>query len=85
MHTCETQTHRAPDESLYASPSEAQKLENTQLLSRMREEPIKGLEGPDYVTGSNLPSHSDVQISCFTGLRIQVGLSLFLLSLSTPN
>ncbi|KAA0722184.1 WD repeat-containing protein 17 [Triplophysa tibetana] len=66
-----TQSFKAPDESTYASPSEAQKLEYSQLLSRMREEPIKGLEGPDYVTGSNLPSHSDVQISCFTGLRIQ--------------
>ncbi|KAI7810539.1 WD repeat-containing protein 17 isoform X2 [Triplophysa rosa] len=66
-----TQSFKAPDESSYASPSEAQKLEYSQLLSRMREEPIKGLEGPDYVTGSNLPSHSDVQISCFTGLRIQ--------------
>ena len=28
--------------------------------------------GADYVTGSNLPSHSDVQLSCFTGHRIQV-------------
>uniref|UniRef100_A0A4W6CXX7 WD repeat domain 17 n=1 Tax=Lates calcarifer TaxID=8187 RepID=A0A4W6CXX7_LATCA len=27
--------------------------------------------GADYVTGSNLPSHSDVQLSCFTGQRIQ--------------
>uniref|UniRef100_A0A3P9JTL4 Gem-associated protein 5 TPR domain-containing protein n=1 Tax=Oryzias latipes TaxID=8090 RepID=A0A3P9JTL4_ORYLA len=25
----------------------------------------------DYVTGSNLPSHSDLQLSCFTGQRIQ--------------
>ncbi|KAI2668356.1 WD repeat-containing protein 17 [Labeo rohita] len=49
----------------------------TYLLSRTREELIKGLEGPDYVTGSNLPSHSDVQISCFTGLRIQ-GPAFFL-------
>uniref|UniRef100_A0A671MYN2 WD repeat-containing protein 17-like n=1 Tax=Sinocyclocheilus anshuiensis TaxID=1608454 RepID=A0A671MYN2_9TELE len=61
----------------YTPPSEAQKTEYSQLLSRMREEPIKGLEGPDYVTGSNLPSHSDVQISCFTGLRIQ-GPAFFL-------
>uniref|UniRef100_A0A667WAL4 WD repeat domain 17 n=1 Tax=Myripristis murdjan TaxID=586833 RepID=A0A667WAL4_9TELE len=29
------------------------------------------LYGMDYVTGSNLPSHSDVQLSCFTGHRIQ--------------
>ncbi|XP_077574603.1 WD repeat-containing protein 17 isoform X1 [Stigmatopora nigra] len=27
--------------------------------------------GADYVTGSNLPSHSDVQLSCFTAQRIQ--------------
>uniref|UniRef100_A0A8C1WKQ5 WD repeat domain 17 n=1 Tax=Cyprinus carpio TaxID=7962 RepID=A0A8C1WKQ5_CYPCA len=65
------------DNALYNPPSEAQKREYSQLLSRMSEEPIKGLEGPDYVTGSNLPSHSDVQISCFTGLRIQ-GPAFFL-------
>uniref|UniRef100_A0A3B5LRY2 Gem-associated protein 5 TPR domain-containing protein n=1 Tax=Xiphophorus couchianus TaxID=32473 RepID=A0A3B5LRY2_9TELE len=29
------------------------------------------LVGPDYVTGSNLPSHSDLHPSCFTGHRIQ--------------
>lgn len=28
--------------------------------------------GADYVMGSSLPSHSDVQLSCFTGNRIQV-------------
>ncbi|XP_056127783.1 WD repeat-containing protein 17 isoform X1 [Rhinichthys klamathensis goyatoka] len=72
-----TQSLKAADDTSYAPPSEAQKTEYSQLLSRMREEPIKGLEGPDYVTGSNLPSHSDVQISCFTGLRIQ-GPAFFL-------
>uniref|UniRef100_A0A8C2I098 WD repeat domain 17 n=1 Tax=Cyprinus carpio TaxID=7962 RepID=A0A8C2I098_CYPCA len=65
------------DDTSYTPPSEAQKTEYSQLLSRMREEPIKGLDGPDYVTGSNLPSHSDVQISCFTALRIQ-GPAFFL-------
>uniref|UniRef100_A0A9J8A518 WD repeat domain 17 n=1 Tax=Cyprinus carpio carpio TaxID=630221 RepID=A0A9J8A518_CYPCA len=65
------------DDTSYTPPSEAQKIEYSQLLSRMREEPIKGLDGPDYVTGSNLPSHSDVQISCFTALRIQ-GPAFFL-------
>lgn len=30
--------------------------------------------GADYVTGSNLPSHADAQLSCFTGHRIQVWL-----------
>ncbi|XP_051757863.1 WD repeat-containing protein 17 isoform X1 [Ctenopharyngodon idella] len=72
-----TQSLKVADDSSYAPPSEAQKTEYSQLLSRMRDEPIKGLEGPDYVTGSNLPSHSDVQISCFTGLRIQ-GPAFFL-------
>jgi len=42
------------------------------LVSRIQEEPLKGMVGPDYVTGSNLPSHSDGHISCLTGLRIQV-------------
>ncbi|XP_039546854.1 WD repeat-containing protein 17 isoform X4 [Pimephales promelas] len=72
-----TQSLKEADDTSYAPPSEAQKTEYNQLLSRMREDPIKGLEGPDYVTGSNLPSHSDVQISCFTGLRIQ-GPAFFL-------
>uniref|UniRef100_A0A672PUP4 WD repeat domain 17 n=1 Tax=Sinocyclocheilus grahami TaxID=75366 RepID=A0A672PUP4_SINGR len=72
-----TYSLKVADDALYNPPSEAQKREYSQLLSRMSEEPIKGLEGPDYVTGSNLPSHSDVQISCFTGLRIQ-GPAFFL-------
>ncbi|TRZ01527.1 hypothetical protein DNTS_005210 [Danionella cerebrum] len=72
-----TQSLKAADDSTCTPPSEAQQTQYSQLLSRMREEPIKGLEGPDYVTGSNLPSHSDVQISCFTGLRIQ-GPAFFL-------
>ncbi|XP_024270329.2 WD repeat-containing protein 17 isoform X1 [Oncorhynchus tshawytscha] len=62
---------RGPDEAPYTPPSEAQKAEHAHLLDRLQEEPLRGLEGPDYVTGSNLPSHSDVQVSCFTGLRIQ--------------
>uniref|UniRef100_A0A8C7QV08 WD repeat domain 17 n=1 Tax=Oncorhynchus mykiss TaxID=8022 RepID=A0A8C7QV08_ONCMY len=62
---------RGPDEAPYTPPSEAQKAEHARLLDRLQEEPLRGLEGPDYVTGSNLPSHSDVQVSCFTGLRIQ--------------
>uniref|UniRef100_A0A8C8HYS2 WD repeat domain 17 n=1 Tax=Oncorhynchus tshawytscha TaxID=74940 RepID=A0A8C8HYS2_ONCTS len=65
-------THsRGPDEAPYTPPSEAQKAEHARLLDRLQEEPLRGLEGHDYVTGSNLPSHSDVQVSCFTGLRIQ--------------
>lgn len=42
------------------------------LLKKLKEEPLKVTIGPDYVTGSNLPSHSDIHISCFTGLKIQV-------------
>lgn len=41
------------------------------LVKRLKEEPLKGIIGPDYVTGSNLPSHSDIHISCFTGVKIQ--------------
>ncbi|XP_036372772.1 WD repeat-containing protein 17 isoform X2 [Megalops cyprinoides] len=67
-----TQSHnKSPEGVTYTPPSEAQKSEYAHLLSRIKEEPLRGMEGPDYVTGSNLPSHSDVQISCFTGLRIQ--------------
>ncbi|CAB1327220.1 unnamed protein product [Coregonus sp. 'balchen'] len=62
---------RGPDDAPYTPPSEAQKAEHARLLDRLQKEPLRGLEGPDYVTGSNLPSHSDVQVSCFTGLRIQ--------------
>lgn len=42
------------------------------LLKRLQQEPLRGIVGPDYVTGSNLPSHSDIHISCLTGLKIQV-------------
>uniref|UniRef100_A0A8C3G6W0 WD repeat domain 17 n=1 Tax=Cyclopterus lumpus TaxID=8103 RepID=A0A8C3G6W0_CYCLU len=40
----------------------------TLTISTIKEEILCGA---DYVTGSNLPSHSDVQLSCFTGHRIQ--------------
>ncbi|KAK3554575.1 hypothetical protein QTP70_025529 [Hemibagrus guttatus] len=68
---CTHSLNKGAEEMPYTSPTEAQRAEYTILLSRMRVEPLKGLQGPDYVTGSVLPSHSDVQISCFTGLRIQ--------------
>lgn len=29
------------------------------LLRRLKEESLKGIFGPDYVTGSNLPCHSN--------------------------
>ncbi|KAG5848338.1 hypothetical protein ANANG_G00097430 [Anguilla anguilla] len=68
---CTMPHNKSPEEVTYTPPSEAQKAEYALLLGRIREEPLRGMEGPDYVTGSNLPSHSDVQVSCFTGLRIQ--------------
>uniref|UniRef100_A0AAR2L783 WD repeat domain 17 n=1 Tax=Pygocentrus nattereri TaxID=42514 RepID=A0AAR2L783_PYGNA len=68
---CTHSLNKGTEETPYTPPTEVQKAEYSQLLSRMREEPLRGLQGPDYVTGSSLPSHSDVQISCFTGLRIQ--------------
>lgn len=42
------------------------------LLRRLGAEPLRGMVGPDYVTGAHLPSHSDAHISCLTGLKIQV-------------
>lgn len=53
-------------------PSDSQRLVYATLLKRLKEEPLRGIVGPDYVTGSNLPSHSDIHISCLTGLKIQV-------------
>lgn len=64
--------HRPTNELPCTPPSESQKKVYSILVSRIQEEPLKGMIGPDYVTGSNLPSHSDVHISCLTGLRIQV-------------
>ncbi|XP_010795802.1 WD repeat-containing protein 17-like, partial [Notothenia coriiceps] len=52
------------------SPSECQREEF--ICVQRRIPPTDSvLCGADYVTGSNLPSHSDVQLSCFTGHRIQ--------------
>lgn len=53
-------------------PSECQREEFSFLERRLRpSDSVLVLCGADYVTGSNLPSHSDVQLSCFTGHRIQ--------------
>ncbi|XP_029985927.1 WD repeat-containing protein 17-like [Sphaeramia orbicularis] len=53
-------------------PSECQREEFRLLERRLRpSDSVLVLVGADYVTGSNLPSHSDVQLSCFTGHRIQ--------------
>uniref|UniRef100_A0A8C5PQP5 WD repeat domain 17 n=2 Tax=Leptobrachium leishanense TaxID=445787 RepID=A0A8C5PQP5_9ANUR len=68
---CTRSSNKSSEDLPYTPPSEAQKKIYSSLLQKIREEPLKGLIGPDYVTGSNLPSHSDVHISCLTGLRIQ--------------
>ncbi|KFQ01276.1 WD repeat-containing protein 17, partial [Leptosomus discolor] len=66
-----TQLNKPTDECPCTPPSESQRTVYSVLVSRIQEEPLKGMVGPDNVTGSNLPSHSDVHISCLTGLRIQ--------------
>uniref|UniRef100_A0A669PY69 WD repeat domain 17 n=1 Tax=Phasianus colchicus TaxID=9054 RepID=A0A669PY69_PHACC len=66
-----TQSTKPTNELPCTPPSESQKKVYSILVSRIQEEPLKGMIGPDYVSGSNLPSHSDVHISCLTGLRIQ--------------
>uniref|UniRef100_A0A8C4TYD1 WD repeat domain 17 n=1 Tax=Falco tinnunculus TaxID=100819 RepID=A0A8C4TYD1_FALTI len=66
-----TQLNKPTGELQCTPPSEWQRTVYSVLVSRIQEEPLKGMVGPDYVTGSNLPSHSDVHISCLTGLRIQ--------------
>ncbi|XP_041079563.1 WD repeat-containing protein 17 isoform X2 [Polyodon spathula] len=69
--SCTQSLNKSLDEVSYTPPSEAQKQVYKILLNRIKEEPLIGMTGPDYVTGSNLPSHSDVYISCLTGSRIQ--------------
>ncbi|XP_068869857.1 WD repeat-containing protein 17 isoform X5 [Aphelocoma coerulescens] len=66
-----TQSNKPTDELPCTPPSESQRALYSVLVSRIQEEPLKGMVGPDCVTGSNLPSHSDVHISCLTGLKIQ--------------
>uniref|UniRef100_A0A8C0TXB2 WD repeat domain 17 n=1 Tax=Cyanistes caeruleus TaxID=156563 RepID=A0A8C0TXB2_CYACU len=66
-----TQSNRPADELPCTPPSESQRALYSVLISRIQEEPLKGMVGPDCVTGSNLPSHSDVHTSCLTGLKIQ--------------
>ncbi|MBN3326611.1 WDR17 protein, partial [Atractosteus spatula] len=68
---CTQSLNKSLEDIPYTPPSDAQREVYDILLNRIKEEPLSGLVGPDYVTGSNLPSHSDVQISCLTGLRIQ--------------
>ncbi|KAM3842488.1 WD repeat-containing protein 17, partial [Diretmus argenteus] len=54
-------------------PSDCQSQEFTCLEKRIQptESAALVLYGSDYVTGSNLPSHSEVHLSCFTGHTIQ--------------
>ncbi|KAK1341732.1 hypothetical protein QTO34_016480 [Cnephaeus nilssonii] len=59
-----------PGLSLHAG-FESQRRVHAALLRRLQAEPLRGMVGPDYVTGSHLPSHSDAHISCLTGLKIQ--------------
>ncbi|XP_062349592.1 WD repeat-containing protein 17 isoform X5 [Cinclus cinclus] len=66
-----TQSNKPTDELPCTPPSESQRALYSLLVSRIQEEPLKGMLGPDCVTGSNLPSHSDVHTSCLTGLKIQ--------------
>uniref|UniRef100_A0A7N5JRA9 WD repeat domain 17 n=1 Tax=Ailuropoda melanoleuca TaxID=9646 RepID=A0A7N5JRA9_AILME len=68
---CTPSVSRSPEESAYTPPSDPQKMVYATLLKRLQQEPLRGIVGPDYVTGSNLPSHSDIHISCLTGLKIQ--------------
>ncbi|KAM8842635.1 WD repeat-containing protein 17 isoform 2-T2 [Synchiropus picturatus] len=51
-------------------PTESQREEFT-CLERRIQTSSSVISGADYVTGSNLPSHSDAQLSCFSGHRIQ--------------
>nr|XP_056711232.1 WD repeat-containing protein 17 isoform X2 [Euleptes europaea] len=74
---CTRSLYKSTEELPCTPPSELQQEVSSTLVSRIKEEPLKGMIGPDYVTGSNLPSHSDVHISCLTGLRIQ-GPAFFL-------
>ncbi|XP_062932887.1 WD repeat-containing protein 17 isoform X3 [Cynocephalus volans] len=68
---CTQFTNQSSEESPYTPPSDSQRMVYATLLKRLKEEPLKGIIGSDYVTGSNLPSHSDIHISCLTGLKIK--------------
>ncbi|XP_041529661.1 WD repeat-containing protein 17 isoform X1 [Microtus oregoni] len=68
---CTQSANQSSEESPCTPPSDLQRTVYETLLKRLKEEPLKGIVGPDYVTGSNLPSHSDIHISCLTGLKIQ--------------
>ncbi|XP_035770593.1 WD repeat-containing protein 17 [Neolamprologus brichardi] len=69
-----THSKRASCPSVSNSPPSDCQRDEFSCLQRRIQPSHKGallLCGADYVTGSNLPSHSDLQLSCFTGQRIQ--------------
>ncbi|KAM6220320.1 WD repeat-containing protein 17 isoform 4-T4 [Rhynchocyon petersi] len=68
---CTQSVNQLTEESPYTPPSDLQRMIYSTLLKRIKEGPLTGIVGPDYVTGSNLPSHSDIHISCLTGSKIQ--------------
>ncbi|XP_036084590.1 WD repeat-containing protein 17 isoform X4 [Rousettus aegyptiacus] len=68
---CTESINQSSEESPYTPPSESQRMVYATLLKRLKDESLRGIIGHDYVTGSNLPSHSDIHISCLTGLKIQ--------------
>uniref|UniRef100_A0A8C6XLS3 WD repeat domain 17 n=1 Tax=Naja naja TaxID=35670 RepID=A0A8C6XLS3_NAJNA len=68
---CSQSLNKSSDELLQIAPSELQQQIYATMLSRIKEEHLQITIGTNYVSGSNLPGHSDVHISCLTGLRIQ--------------
>ncbi|MEQ2249877.1 WD repeat-containing protein 17, partial [Ilyodon furcidens] len=71
--TVELDAWRACKQFNNIPPSESQREEFICLERRIlpTEPAALVLSGADYVTGSSLPSHSDLHLSCFTGHRIQ--------------
>ncbi|XP_066878660.1 WD repeat-containing protein 17 isoform X6 [Kogia breviceps] len=68
---CTQSIDRSSEESPHTPPSDSQRMVYATLLKRLKEEPLRGITGPDCVTGSSLPSHFESHISCLTGLKIQ--------------
>ncbi|XP_013910742.1 PREDICTED: WD repeat-containing protein 17 isoform X1 [Thamnophis sirtalis] len=68
---CSQSLNKSSDELLQMPSSELQQQIYATMLSRIKEEPLQVTIGTNYVSGSNLPGHSDIHISCLTGLRIQ--------------
>ena len=62
----------------YASVTREKQASLQQLLHKAGEETSALGVGEDVVSGSQLPSHSDVHVSCLTGHRIQVSRGMVL-------